>query len=52
MEFTKWARFERMGAFAYSEEEGTYSEIHYNDDIADDIKYRKFLKICYIKVVF
>ena len=23
--FTKWARFERMGAFAYSEEEGTYS---------------------------
>ena len=27
--FTKWARFERMGAFAYSEEEGTYSEQHY-----------------------
>ena len=24
--FVKWARFERMGAFAYSEEEGTYSE--------------------------
>ena len=41
MEFTKWARFERMGAFAYSEEEGTYSEIHYNDDIADDIKQKR-----------
>ena len=41
MEFTKWARFERMGAFAYSDEEGTYSEIHYNDDIADDIKQKR-----------
>ena len=29
MEFTKWARFERMGAFAYSEEEGTYSAVNY-----------------------
>ena len=25
-DFVRWARFERMGAFAYSEEEGTYSE--------------------------
>ena len=28
LEFTRWARFERMGAFAYSEEEGTYSAEH------------------------
>ena len=28
IEFTKWARFERMGAFAYSEEDGTYSAKH------------------------
>ena len=36
--FTKWARFERMGAFAYSEEEGTYSEKHYEDDVPEDVK--------------
>ena len=37
-EFVKWARFERMGAFAYSEEEGTYSAEHYEDDVPDDVK--------------
>ena len=36
--FVKWARFERMGAFAYSEEEGTYSEQHYKDDVPEDVK--------------
>lgn len=41
MEFTKWARFERMGAFAYSEEEGTYSEQHYKDDVPDDVKQQR-----------
>ena len=39
--FTKWARFERMGAFAYSEEEGTYSEQHYEDDVPEDVKQRR-----------
>ena len=38
MEFTRWARFERMGAFAYSEEEDTYSGIHYKDDVPEDVK--------------
>ena len=38
MEFVKEAKFERMGAFAYSEEEGTYSAIHYTDDISDEEK--------------
>lgn len=38
MEFTRWARFERMGAFAYSEEEDTYSGINYTDDVPDDVK--------------
>ena len=36
--FTKWARFDRMGAFAYSEEEGTYSADHYEDDVPEDVK--------------
>ena len=38
LDFVRWARFERMGAFAYSEEEGTYSADHYADDIPDDVK--------------
>lgn len=38
MEFTQWARFERMGAFAYSEEDGTYSAQNYKDNISQEIK--------------
>ena len=38
MEFVKWAKFERMGAFAYSEEEGTYSAKHYKDDVPEEVK--------------
>lgn len=38
MEFTQWARFERMGAFAYSEEDGTYSAKNYKDNISQEIK--------------
>ena len=38
LEFTRWARFERMGAFAYSEEEGTYSAEHYTDDVPEEVK--------------
>ena len=45
VEFTKWARFERMGAFAYSEEEGTYSEKHYEDDVPDDVKQARLDKL-------
>lgn len=45
MEFTKWARFERMGAFAYSEEEGTYSAIHYEDNISQSVKQARLDKL-------
>lgn len=38
VEFVKKIRFERMGAFAYSHEEGTYSFKHYTDEIASEIK--------------
>lgn len=38
MDFTRWARFERMGAFAYSEEDGTYSAKHLSDDVPFDVK--------------
>ena len=40
-EFVRWAKFDRMGAFAYSEEEGTYSAKHYEDDIPEDVKQRR-----------
>lgn len=41
MEFVRWARFERMGAFAYSEEEGTYSANHYEDDVPQEVKLKR-----------
>ncbi len=37
-EFLRFARFERLGAFAYSHEEGTYAYKHYHDDIPEDVK--------------
>lgn len=40
-EFVRHARFERMGAFAYSEEEGTYSARYYKDDVAEEVKQRR-----------
>ena len=48
-EFVKWARFERMGAFAYSEEEGTYSEKHFKDDVPEDVKQFRLDKIMRIQ---
>ncbi len=41
MGFVRAARFERMGAFIYSEEEGTYSAEHYEDDVAPETKQRR-----------
>lgn len=38
VEFVKTVRFERMGAFAYSHEEGTYSYNHYEDDVDPEVK--------------
>ena len=31
-------RFERMGCFAYSDEEGTYANKHYQDDVPQEVK--------------
>ena len=41
LDFVRWAKFDRMGAFAYSEEEGTYSAEHYDDDIPQEVKERR-----------
>lgn len=45
LEFVRWARFDRMGAFAYSEEEGTYSAEHYQDEIFPEEKERRLSKL-------
>lgn len=37
-DFVREQRFERMGAFAYSEVDGTYSAIHYKDDVPEEEK--------------
>ena len=47
--FVKWARFERMGAFAYSEEEGTYSAEHYQDDVPEELKLARLDKLMHIQ---
>ena len=45
MDFVRWARFERMGAFAYSHEEGTYSARHYEDDVPQEVKQQRLDKL-------
>ncbi len=41
IEFVRWAKFERMGAFPYSEEDGTYSCENYEDDIPFEVKQQR-----------
>ena len=40
-EWVKKMKFDRLGAFAYSEEEGTYAAKHYTDDIPQEEKDRR-----------
>ncbi|MCH5181448.1 MAG: 30S ribosomal protein S12 methylthiotransferase RimO [Prevotellaceae bacterium] len=47
--FVRTARFERMGAFAYSEEEGTYAAEHYADDVPEEIKARRLAELMAIQ---
>jgi len=38
MEFVESQRFDRMGAFAYSEEDDTYAALHYDDNVSPEVK--------------
>lgn len=38
LEFVREARFERLGAFTYSEEEGTFGAGHFTDDVPEEVK--------------
>lgn len=44
-EFVRWARFERMGAFAYSEEEGTLAARMFKDEIPDEVKQQRLSEL-------
>jgi ribosomal protein S12 methylthiotransferase len=45
MEFVKEQRFERMGAFAYCEEEGTYGANNFEDNIPEEVKQERLNKL-------
>ncbi|MBS7352823.1 MAG: MiaB/RimO family radical SAM methylthiotransferase, partial [Muribaculaceae bacterium] len=40
-QFVKEVKFERMGAFAYCEEEDTYAAKHFEDSIPEEVKQRR-----------
>ncbi len=40
-QFVQDMRFDRLGAFAYSDEEGTYANKHYTDDIPQEVKQQR-----------
>ena len=45
MEFVKTTKFDRLGVFPYSEEEGTYSATRLKDDVADEVKQERVDRI-------
>ena len=47
--FVKEMRFERMGAFAYSEEEGTFAAKHFADSISEEVKAQRLDELMQIQ---
>lgn len=41
VDFARRMRFERMGAFSFCEEEGTYAAQHYQDDVPAEVKQQR-----------
>jgi ribosomal protein S12 methylthiotransferase len=41
LEFVRTQKFDRMGAFAYSREDDTYADLHYEDDVPEEIKQQR-----------
>lgn len=42
LDFVRESRFERLGAFKYSEEEGTYGALHYKDEVPPELKQERY----------
>ena len=47
--FVQETRFERLGAFVYSEEEGTYSQRHYKDNVPSEVKNQRLNELMAIQ---
>lgn len=45
MEFVRTTRFDRLGVFPYSEEEGTYSATRLKDDVPEEVKHERVDRI-------
>lgn len=49
MDFAHSVRFDRMGAFAYCEEEDTYAAKNFEDSISEDVKNRRLDKLMHLQ---
>ena len=49
LDFVREMQFERLGAFAYSEEEGTYSAQHYSDQIPAETKQQRLDELMHVQ---
>ena len=49
VEFVKWAKFDRMGAFSYSEEDGTYAADNYRDNVSKKKKQERLDRLMEIQ---
>ena len=49
MDFVRTARIDRMGAFAYSEEENTYAGEHYEDDVPAEVKQERLDRLMHLQ---
>lgn len=49
IDFVREQRFERLGAFSYCEEEGTFAANHLKDDIPEDVKQRRLDRLMEIQ---
>lgn len=45
LKFVQDIRFDRLGAFAYSEEEDTYAAKHYRDDVPEEVKQERLSRL-------
>ena len=49
LEFVERVRFDRLGVFPYSEEEGTYSALKLPDDVPDDVKQERVDQVMHVQ---
>lgn len=48
-DFVKQTKFERLGAFAYSHEDGTFAQKNYTDNVPDEIKQQRLNELMAIQ---